>query len=537
LVKGRLGGGETAILNRLRGLAGWRAHAAAGLLGAIAALALPPLTLAPLLLISIPGLLALIDGAPSSRSAAGRGLTFGIVHHMVGLYWVTYAILVQAAEFWWAVPIAVPLLAAVLAAFIAVPCGLAKLVTTGWRRACVLAGLWVLGDIARQFVLSGFPWNPVGSVWEMPGIVGLVFMQPASWVGVGGLTLGALLLASAPALGARGRAAAVGVLVLWTIVGVARLHLAAGPAPGLVAVIAQGNVGEIEHRDHWQDPGWERGIFQRYLDLTRQGVAQARQVANGRRIMVVWPETASPFWLQQDPGARQAVAVAAAPAVATIAGTARQESPGIDHNSLLAVMPDGGDGGYYDKQHLVPYGEYFPSYLPIRLGERGWTPGAGLRTLHIAGLPAIGPLICYEAIFSAQVVVETDRPQLLVNITNDSWFGDSAGPRQHLAAARMRAIEEGLPMVRAANTGISAIIDAHGKVEQTLGLDRQGVLVGNIPGALPPTPFSRMGLAAPALLAIASCATGLGLGRKRFPAQSEEPSVQKSVITYPKTES
>jgi apolipoprotein N-acyltransferase len=164
----------------------------------VAALALPPLTLVPLLLISIPGLLALIDGAPSWRGAALRGLVFGIAHHLVGLYWVTFAILVQAAEFWWAVPIAVPLLAAVLAVFIAVPCGLARMVAPGWPRLLVLAGAWEFGDIAREFVLTGFPWNPLGSVWEMPGVVGLAFMQPAAWVGVGGLTVATLVLAGAP---------------------------------------------------------------------------------------------------------------------------------------------------------------------------------------------------------------------------------------------------------------------------------------------------------------------------------------------------
>jgi apolipoprotein N-acyltransferase len=436
---------------------------------------------------------------------------FGIVHHLIGLYWITFAILVQAAEFWWAVPIAVPLLAAVLAAFIAIPCALSRFAAPGWRRACVLAGLWVLGDIARQFVLTGFPWNPLGSVVEMPGLLGLVFMQPAAWVGVGGLTLGVLLLASAPAMGARGRIAATALLALWSTIGLTRLHGKVGPAPGLLAVIAQGNVGEIEHRDHWQDPGWERQIFTRYLELTREGMASS----HGKPAIVVWPETASPFWLQQDPGARLAVADAAGTALATIAGTAREEAPGVDHNSLVVVLPGGSVGGYYDKHHLVPYGEYFPSYLPIRLGERGWNPGDALHTLHIPGLPAIGPTICYEAIFSAQVVVESDRPAFLVNITNDSWFGDSAGPRQHLAAARMRTVEEGLPMVRAANTGISAVIDAHGKVVASLGLDRQGVLTADIPGYLPPTPFSRMGLAAPALLAIGSCAAGLGFGKKR----------------------
>ena len=479
--------------------------------GVLTACALPPFTLLPLLLISVPGLLALIGGARSWRGAAARGLVFGIAHHLVGLYWVTNAILVEAAEFWWAVPLAVPLLATVLATFIAVPCGIAKLVPAGWARVCVLAGCWELGDLAREFVLTGFPWNPLGSVWEMPGTVGLAFMQLAAWVGVGGLTLATLLLAAAPALGRRSAVGALIALLLWAGAGFARLAVPAAPGPDLMAVIVQGNISETEHRDHWRDRGWIEGTFEKHLALTREGVAKAV----GRPAIVVWPETASPYWLQQDPAARQAVAEAARPALATLAGTARQEAPGVDHNSLVVVMPDGSVGGYYDKFHLVPYGEYFPSYLPIRLGERGWDPGPGLRTLHIPGLPAIGPLICYEAIFPAQVVVENDRPALLVNITNDSWFGDSAGPRQHLAAARMRSVEEGLPMVRAANTGISAIITAHGKVVTTLGLDKAGTVVADVPGALPPTLFSRLGLLSPLLLAIFSCGFGLILATYR----------------------
>jgi apolipoprotein N-acyltransferase len=481
----------------------------------VAALALPPLTLVPLLLISIPGLLALIDGAPSWRGAALRGLVFGIAHHLVGLYWVTFAILVQAAEFWWAVPIAVPLLAAVLAVFIAVPCGLARMVAPGWPRLLVLAGAWEFGDIAREFVLTGFPWNPLGSVWEMPGVVGLAFMQPAAWVGVGGLTVATLVLAGAPSLGKRSALGALAAVIVWGAVGFARLQVPAEAAPGLTAVIVQGNISEIEHRDHWRDKGWIEGTFEKHLALTRQGMAQALAQGGGHPAIVVWPETASPYWLEQDANARAAIAAAARPALATLAGAPREQAPGVDHNSLIVVMPDGSVGGYYDKFHLVPYGEYFPSYLPIRLGERGWDPGPGLKTLHISGLPAIGPLICYEAIFPAQVVVENDRPSMLVNITNDSWFGESAGPRQHLAAARMRTVEEGLPMVRAANTGISAIINAHGKVVARLGLDRAGTVVEPIPGPLPRTLFSRLGLLSPGAVATLGCGFGLILGRSR----------------------
>jgi apolipoprotein N-acyltransferase len=489
--------------------AGWRAYVSAALLGVIAAGALPPLTLVPLLFLAIPGLLALIGRAGSWRGAAGLGLVFGLFHHMAGLYWVTNAILVMAAEFWWAVPIAVPLLALVLAVFIAIACGLARLAPPGWPRVLVLAGCWVLGDLARQFVLSGFPWNLLASCWEMPGRLGAVFMQPAAWVGAHGLTLMTVLVSAGFGLGRSGRRAAIAALLLWGAVGLARLQGTASPTD-LTAVIVQGNVSEADHRDHGADPAWVAHIFDRSLALTRKGVAEA---GPGRKI-VIWPETGSPYALAQDQGARLALADAAAPSLMSLVGTERFESATVVHNSLVAVTPQGAVAAIYDKAHLVPYGEYFPSYAHFMLGEQGFTPGPGIRTLHLPGLPAIGPLICYEAIFPGQVVDEADRPALLVNITNDAWFGDSAGPRQHFAAARLRTVEEGLPMLRAANTGISAVIDAHGLVTAQLGLGRRGVLVAAIPGNLPRTLFSRFGLADPLTLSLLCCCLGVWRARR-----------------------
>ncbi len=483
---------------------GRQAYLAAAILGVIAAGALPPLTLPPLLLIAIPGLLALIQGAPSATVAGLRGLVFGFALSMAGLYWVTFAVLVMAREFWWAVPIVVPLLSFVLGLFVAVPCALARLVSAGWRRVCVLAGLWILGDIARQFVLSGFPWNQLGSAWEMPGWLGLAMIQPAAWIGIGGLTLATLLVAGSVTLGRRGQIGAAASLLLW--LGAGAWHLRESvPGSGITAVIAQGNVSEQEHRDHGTERAWAERVFARYLALTREGV----RAAGGGRILVVWPETASPYALAQDAPARHAIADAAAPAVMTLAGTERFESPKVAHNSLVAVAPDGSVAGVYDKAHLVPFGEYFPVYANFILGEQGFVPGPGLRTLHLAGLGAVGPLICYEAIFPAQVVQRSDRPSLLVNITNDAWFGDSAGPRQHLAAARMRTVEEGLPMIRAANTGVSTVIDAHGRMLGNLGLNEQGVLDLPVPGPLPPTFFGRFGLLVPGLLAALAASTAL----------------------------
>jgi apolipoprotein N-acyltransferase len=486
-------------------LHGWRAILAGFCLGIVAAAALPPFTLVPLLLIAIPGLLALIGSARSWRGAATRGLVFGIGYHLAGLYWVTNAILVMAAEFWWAVPITVPLLATFLALFIAVPCGLARLMPAGWRRVVVLAAAWVIGDIARQFALSGFPWNLLGSVWEMPGLAGDIFIQPAAWFGAHGLTLLTVILAATPALGRRGRIAGLCLFTVWGLAGGLRLWLAVPvpqAPPGLTAVIVQGNVPEAEHRDHGAEPAWADRIFNRYLALTRAGMRQA----GPHPAMVIWPETASPYALGQDSGARLAVADAAARALVTLSGTERfAAGPGgatLAHNSLVAVAPDGALAGIYDKSHLVPFGEYFPPYAHFLLGEQGFVPGPGIRTLHLPGLPPLGPLICYEAIFPGQVVDRADRPSMLVNITNDAWFGNSAGPRQHLAAARLRSVEEGLPMLRAANTGISAVIDSKGRILQSLGLGRAGILVASVPGVLPAPPAARWGLADPLAMAL-----------------------------------
>ncbi len=512
--------GRLTILTKLRALSGWRAYLAAAGLGALAALALPPLTLLPVLAISIPGLLALIEGAPRARGAFGRGLMFGTAHHLVGIYWITNAIMMRAAEFWWAVPFAVPLLAAVLGVFIAASCTVARFAAPGWARALVLAAAWVAGDLARQFALTGFPWNPLGSAAEMPGALGLAFMQPAAWVGVHGLTFAIVLVAASFGLGRRAALGGVAALVAWGGVGAARLWQPAPPDMNLSAVIVQGNVSETDALNHLGDRAWINAAFDKHVALTREGMhTLATQQGADTPAIVVWPETASPYWLADDEGARHAIAEAASPALATFAGAPRQDAQHHIYNSMIVVLPDATVGGFYDKFHLVPYGEYFPSYLPIRFGEEGWNFGPGLRTLHVPGLPAVGPLICFEAAFPAQVALRgAQRPALLINITSDSWFGDSAGPRQHLAAARMRAVEEGLPVVRAANTGISAFIDARGRIVSSLGLDETGTLVAKIPGSLPPTLAGRLGFGPPVALTILGLLFGAFLtGRRRLP--------------------
>jgi apolipoprotein N-acyltransferase len=458
----------------------------------------------PMLLLGVPGLLALIAGAPDRQAVFWRGLTFGFAHHLLGLYWLTDAILIEAARYWWLVPLAVPALSLALAPFIALPCLIARQAPPGWRRALALAGAWVLADLLRQFFATGFPWNPWGGDWAMPGWLGDVFIQPAALVSVHGLTLATLLLAATPALGRRAMLAGAAGLALWGSYGALRLSTPPPASPGVQVVLAQGNVA--------QGQKWNRAlaldIFQRYLSLTRAGVAEAHAADPQAVVVVVWPESASPFLLAEDDSARAAI-VQAAGGATVLAGSVRFDADRRPRNSLMAIAGLSPPSAIYDKWHLVPFGEYSPAWVPVavQLAQGGgFAAGPGPSTLHLPGLPPVGGLICYEAIFPAQVVDAADRPAWLVNVTNDAWFGNSTGPRQHLAAARLRAVETGLPLLRAANTGISAGFDGYGRELGRIGVQRAGTLTLALPGALAAPPFARVGLALPGALALLTLA-------------------------------
>ncbi len=502
-----------SIPNWLAQTQGLRADLIALLAGALAALALPPLHFLPVLLLAFPVLLIQINAAARSAVAARRGWWFGFGYHVVGLYWITEAILFESARFWWLVPLAVPSLAAVLALFIALPVWAAWFAGRGWNQigsnrtglaqVAVLAGGWVLADLARQFVLTGFPWNPVGSIWAVPGRFGDVMLQPAALVSVHGLTLASVVLACAPLMFGRGRILCVALAVAWIGFGVSRTAAPPPPDRDLKVVLVQGNVP--------QGQKWDRalvaGIFERYLSLTAAGL---REAGSGPRV-VVWPETASPYQLEADGPAREAVA-AAGHGHPVLAGAVRFDDEDRPRNTLFAVMGDGRVAGLYDKWHLVPFGEYQPSWAQIGIQlvpGGGFAAGPGPRTLRIPGAPPVGPLICYEAIFPGQVVDRADRPDWMVNVTNDAWFGTSSGPRQHLVAARLRAVEEGLPLLRAANTGITVAFDSRGHEITRIEMEQTGFRTVTLPGPLPPTIFGRFGLIVPGFLALGVFVVGM----------------------------
>ncbi len=482
--------------------------ARAFLWGLLAATALPPVYLLPALLFSVPALLRLIDSAPNWRRAALIGWFYGFGLGLAGLYWITEPVLTEARQFWWLVPFAAPLLAAAVAFYTIIPVLAARLVPSGLGRVLVFAGAWTLSNLAQQFLFTGFPWNYWGTDWAIPGYLGNIFLQPASIIGVDGLTLLTVLLSTAPLFRSRGLAVLAVSLALWAGFGYARLQTPEHNTAINVALV-QPNFQE--------PPDYSRPAlianWQRLLAMSHAGIANGADA-------VVWPEAASPWLLDSDAVAREQLASVTG-TTPIIAGSLRIVGQTDFRNSIVVTAGPQPPLAIYDKWKLVPFGEYTPKWIPVKiipsLVAGGFTPGSGPETIsNIPGLPPFGAIICYEAIFGGQIIDEKHRPDWVVNVTDDAWFGNSAGPRQHFANVRLRAVEEGLPIVRDANSGISAIIDPFGRVTALMPLDYQGVLVATLPEPQPRTIFSRLGLALPAGLSLICLVIGLLYGNTRW---------------------
>ncbi|MGQ9366363.1 apolipoprotein N-acyltransferase [Azospirillum sp. ST 5-10] len=499
----------------LAALTGWRRLAAAAAFGGLAAFALPPADALPVLLVAFPGLLWLLAGVRSRRGAFAVGWFFGFGHHLLGLYWVSFALFTDIDRFWWALPLAAAGLPMLLSLFT----GLAALAfwtarAEGLARPLLFAAAWAAAEWLRGHLFTGFPWNLTGYGWV--GV--LPVLQGASVVGIYGLSLLTVLVAALPAaladrrLPARraGLALAAGLAVLAGIGvwGALRLQ-GADPAtvPGVRLRLVQ---AAVDQRLKW-DPAERQTNFERHLALSAAPAAEP--VTH-----VIWPETAAPFFLANDAARRMEVAAVTPPGGLVVTGAPRvavaADGTRRFYNAMLAVDGSGAVVASYDKFHLVPFGEYMPlrRYLPVgAIAGNGaeFSAGPGPRSLDLPGLPPVSPLICYEVIFPHAVVDEADRPRWLLNLTNDAWYGLTAGPHQHFAIARVRAVEEGLPLVRSANTGISGVVDAHGRVTAYLGLGERGTLDAALPAALAePTVYGRFGDLGFGLLLL-SC---LGLG-------------------------
>ncbi len=494
---------------------GWRRLVIAFAAGAFAALAMPPLGILPALAISFPAAILLIDGSTagpgrfawrSLRSAFAAGWAFGFGYFLAGLWWLGAAFLVETDEFIWLMPVGVLGLPAALGLFHGLGFMMARLLwSEGAGRIFAFALAMAGAEWLRGSILTGFPWNSFGQAFGSSDALA----QSASILGLDGLTLLAPMLFGTPVLLLTGRSplrrlalpmAALAILAGMAGWGLWRLQTTQlAMQPDVRIRIMQPNLSQREkHRLSGQE------VLSRYLALSDRATAPgASGIADATHL--VWPESPFPFLLAREPQALAQIARLIGPRTVLVTGAARAEDAAGSapryFNAIHVVNPDGVIADSYDKVHLVPFGEYLPlRALLDRLGIRqfvevpgGFEPGARRRPLSIRGLPPAIPLICYEAIFPREVAADATRPGLLLNVTNDAWFGQTFGPHQHLAQARMRSIEQGLPQIRAANTGISAVVDPLGRVLRSLPLGVEGVLDSPLPQALPSTVYATFG--------------------------------------------
>lgn len=510
-----------SLARRLSSFRGWRRRGALAGLGALAALALPPIHLIPVLLITLPGLVWIWDGSRGAWARFGAGWWWGFGFYSAGFYWIANALLIDPLRFGWMIPFATLGLGGLMAVFLGLATWAAGLAgARGPGRILLLAAAWMVSEWLRTFVLTGFPWNPIGSVWDPV----LPMLQVGALAGIHGLSLLTVLVFALPAAVAdtgswrmRTGALAVAAALPLAASGWGAARLATHPTemlPGLRLRLVQPDTAQASK---WRDDMRGRIL----ADL----VALSRGPGFNAITDVIWPETAAPFFLDLDAVHRAYAAEAAPPGGLLLTGAPRVTPPGTEPlrmwNSLMAIDSAGHVHGIYDKVHLVPFGEYVPlrRILPLAKITHGgidFSAGPGHRTLDLPNLPPVSPLICYEAIFPGAVVGRgQERPQWLLNITNDGWFGRSAGPYQHLAAARMRAVEEGLPLARAANTGISAVFDGLGRTVASLPLGARGIVDSPLPRALEEaTPYGRWGDSIPLALAVATALLGIAVRRQ-----------------------
>lgn len=509
--------GLAALPRRVILAEGWTRRALAFAAGACGALALPPFDFAPAMAIPLTTAVWLIDGASaqgggrsfgSLRAAAGAGWWLGFGYFVAGLWWLGAAMLVEADEFAWAIPLAVLGLPAALAFFTAFGFALSRLLwSPGAARVFALAAGLGAAEWLRGRMFTGFPWNDFGMALAQAGPLA----QGVALVGLDGLDLAAILIFAAPATlvdGPPGRsranaAARIAAALLAGLLIFGAVRLATHPTqfvPGVKLRLMQPNLAQ----DAKFRPEAGPEILRHYLALSDQATGPERTgIADVTHL--IWPESAFPYVIAREPQALAAITRALQGKV-LITGAARLEGDGGGRRgrvyNSIQVFHNGALVDFYDKSHLVPFGEYLPleDYLRpfgvTQLVPGIWDRGEGPRRLSAPGLPRLSPLVCYEAIFSGQAAPagpDGQRAQVLLNLTNDGWFGRTPGPYQHFAQARLRAIEEGLPLIRVANTGISAIVDAYGRVLESLPLGEEGVIDGRLPAAAPQTPFARWG--------------------------------------------
>lgn len=509
------------LAHRLAAAPAWLRRAIACLAGATGALALPPLGLFPALVVAMTVAVWLLDAERLRRAGAGMlrpslitGWWFGFGYFVTGLWWLGAAFLVEADEFAWALPLGVIGLPALLALFPAAGFALAGWL---WRpypgRILAFAGALGLCDYLRGVLFTGFPWN----TWGMALGAHLPTAQIASVVGLYGLGVLAVAIAAAPAaLDIDWRAAArrartcallpplLAAATLAALFIYGEMRIPAGPAATVSGVklrVAQPGITQDTAVFNWEN---REKILNHYVRLT-EGAGVAPLATSGVT-HVFWPESAFPFLLADSPDALRVIGDMLPPGAVLVTGAARGEGntpggrPERYYNSMQVVDHAGRIVDFYDKSRLVPFGEYLPfggvldalglrQFVHVPGGFTAGRPGGGLT---VPGLPPVTPLICYEAIFPGHGAPRR-REGVIVNVTNDGWFGDTPGPWQHFAQARLRAIESGLPLIRAANTGISAVLDPWGRTVAMLPPGETGFIDSALPQAISTTIYTRLG--------------------------------------------
>ena len=494
---------------------GWRRWLIAFAAGALSALAMAPFNFWPVLFVTFPVLVWLLDGAGAGRfggigAAASTGWWFGFGYFVAGLYWIGFAFLVDAPTFGWLLPFAVIGLPAVLAIYTAVGTALARLFwSRGPTRILALGAALTITEWLRGHLFTGFPWNTFGYALTSP----LPLAQAAAFMGIWGLTFIACVVFAAPATLTDHRSEtrrywlpsvlAVAALALLFGFGIRRLdHRPTQFVEGVHLRIMQPNLPQDIRFNY----AARKEVMERYVALSnRTSGPQSRGL--GDATLLIWPESPFPFFLTREPDALDQITKLLPRGTLLITGAIRVAEPVNPadprvYNSIYVMDHRGSILALYDKVHLVPFGEYLPfADLLERLGLQalteqrgGFLSGDRRRPMTVPGAPPALPLICYEIVFSGDVMPATgERPGWIINVTNDGWFGISTGPYQHFQEARVRAIEEGLPLVRANNTGISAVVDPLGRIVASLPLGEEGVLDSALPRPIATPLYARIG--------------------------------------------
>lgn len=469
--------------------------------GWLAAFSMPPAGLWPCLFAGLSILFYQWFQAKNYRSAFFHGYLFGIGYFTTGLWWIGNALLVEGNDFWWVWPISVIGLPALLSFFTALFLSITKIFHRQVRLSTWIgfAAFLTLSEWTRGTIMTGFPWNLYGYAWSnVPQI-----LQSVSVFGAYGLTFLTAVIASAPGflyLARRDRLRRAATLAITCLIaaslygyGTWRLTHETAFNEDVVVRVVQPNIE--------QSLKWDQSLiiphFEKHLGLS------AKEKTD-RTLLIVWPETAIPPVLIDHPDARDRIEFLLSSQgggeayLLTGALLHNQDERGSRYyNALIAYDKKADIRAVYAKTHLVPFGEFIPfqEWIPLKpvVQFQGFERGNGPTTYNVGTAPAFSPLICYEVIFSGHATDRKARPDMITVVTNDGWYGDSAGPYQHFFQVRIRAIEEGLPAVRSANTGISGIIDPYGRVVAKSELFEETALDASLPLPLPPTLFAYAG--------------------------------------------